>query len=81
MQRPEYLLLEPSSDPQKNLRATVIFAGDIGMISKREFPLATFLQALDLERMEMNFDDWPQRITRFDVDFVKRTIKIYAADI
>lgn len=80
MQRPEYHALPRSPEPAQNLRATVKFSHG-GMVAQREFPFAAFLAVLDASRMEMDFDEWPHRITRFDVDFDKRTLKIFVSPV
>ena len=48
------------------------------MIGKRDICLPSFLKLMSGQQYEMTFDEHPYAITRFDVDIVKRLVKIFA---
>ena len=77
MMRPEYLLLPPATAPTCSFRVSVTLQGG-AMIGKRDICLPRFLTLMSGQQYEMTFDEHPYAITRFDVDVVKRLVKIFA---
>ena len=77
MMQPEYLELPRATDPTCSFRVSVTLQGG-AMIGKRDICLPSFLKLMSGQQYEMTFDEHPYAITRFDVDIVKRLVKIFA---
>ena len=77
MMQPEYLELPEATDPTCSFRVSVTLQGG-AMIGKRDICLPSFLKLMSSQQYEMTFDEHPYEITRFDVDIVKRLVKIFA---
>lgn len=77
MMQPEYLELPEATDPTCSFRVSVTLQGG-AMIGKRDICLPSFLKLMSGQEYEMTFDEHPYAITRFDVDIVKRLVKIFA---
>ena len=77
MMQPEYLELPEATDPTCSFRVSVTLQGG-AMIGKRDICLPSFLKLMSGQQYEMTFDEHPYAITRFDVDIVKRLVKIFA---
>lgn len=72
----EFLLFEEPRDGQNSFLASVQFSG-AGLIQQRRIDLHEFLAAI-LADTKMSFDEHPGTISRFEVDYRKKTILIYA---
>ena len=77
MMQPEYLELPEATDPTCSFRVSVTLQGG-AMICKRDICLPSFLKLMSGQQYEMTFDEHPYAITRFDVDMIKRLVKIFA---
>jgi hypothetical protein len=74
MKRPEYLELPEAT---RSFRASVTLQ-DSARIRERDVCLKSFLELMNDGQYEMTFDEHPYSITRFDVDIVKKKVRIFA---
>lgn len=71
----EFLLFDEPRDGQNAFLASVRFSG-AGLVQQRRIDLHEFL-AVILADAKMSFDEHPATISRFEVDYSKKTIVIY----
>ena len=78
--QPEYFELPEATDPTCSFRVSVTLQGG-EMISNRYICLPSFLKLMSGQQYEMTFDEHPYAITRFEVDMIKRLVKIFAGPL